>query len=769
MSKIIQYLDSQSDIQLVAETNISKTEIRTTDLLFLLKGSAEIEIDGKQTTMNADDVVIINKYENYKVVSDKTNLLFYFSISDFLLSQALEIEQATFNCNSIENPNRSYETVRSIIIPIIDLLLFENERTNFLQLSKVYKLLNEVSSLFLEQSNSLSDRDERIQQITRTIRERYYENITLTEMANLIHMDVAYFSKYFKKIMGVNFKDYLSDIRMEYALRDLLESDKLITRIAIDNGFFSVNGFNKKFKELYQQTPSEYRQQHITNQKQDNIIYSDEIKESFNKYKEKQNTTNILQKKKLELTLEKNDYKPMKETWSEILNIGEAKIVLNSNLRKQVLTLQQNLNFKYGRIWSLFNSKVLGEGLNEYDMLDEVIDYLLNLDLIPWISINKITDSFKESEYPIEVWSDVIRDFCVHLLNRYGKQQVANWKIEIIASAPEDSDSISRYKVFYQTTRDICKGLIPDISIGGGTFVFTTNLELEEFFYHKISDCNFDFYSFALFPYSNRLVREKRNFQRITDPDYLKVQIQMIKNLNLNKPIYISEWSNTVSRSNLMNDTLYKGTFIIKSLIDIFDQVDGVGYWLATDLAQKNPHYSALLTGGNGLLNKNGLFKPAMNAMKFFDQLRNMSFVYKDDRHLICKSYNEDEFFILGHNYTHPNSLYYLKDEAHLKYNEINQFFEKNEFEEELILFNIPNGTYELRVFSCLKGHGDLFDMWTNFNFNKNLRTHDLKYLEAKNAHLQTLEEIVVSNKRLIINKNLTTNEFYEINIKKRQ
>ena len=121
------------------------------------------------------------------------------------------------------------------------------------------------------------------------------------------------------------------------------------------------------------------------------------------------------------------------------------------------------------------------------------------------------------------------------------------------------------------------------------------SLELEQLLNDKLADCTFDFYSFALFPYSNRLVREKRNFQRITDPDFLRNQVKSLKQLKLTKPLYISEWSNTVSRSNLLNDSLYKGAFVIKSLIDIFDQVDGMGYWLGTDLAQKSPKHHALI------------------------------------------------------------------------------------------------------------------------------------------------------------------------------
>jgi hypothetical protein len=71
-------------------------------------------------------------------------------------------------------------------------------------------------------------------------------------------------------------------------------------------------------------------------------------------------------------------------------------------------------------------------------------------------------------------------------LNRYGRQRVASWKVEIVASAQENSDSISRYCIFYQATYKICKELIPELSIGGATFIMTNSLELGQLLNDKL-------------------------------------------------------------------------------------------------------------------------------------------------------------------------------------------------------------------------------------------------------------------------------------------
>lgn len=202
MGSIINYLDTQSEIQLITDARLYDKNSRMTELFFLLKGSAELQINEVSYLMQIDDIVVVNKYEEYKLeTNNQESLLFRFSISDFLLSQAFETETVSFNCNSINNSNKNFDLLRNLLIEFIDLLLFENTKTNFLKMSKIYQLLNELSSLFIEHTTLIMDSDERVRKITREIKERYYENITLSEMADLVHMDVAYFSKYFKKIL----------------------------------------------------------------------------------------------------------------------------------------------------------------------------------------------------------------------------------------------------------------------------------------------------------------------------------------------------------------------------------------------------------------------------------------------------------------------------------------------------------------------------------------------------------------------------------------
>lgn len=767
MSKVIGYLDSQSNIELLTNFSLHSSDIRNTEILLLLNGSAKLIIEDVEYLMNSNDLIVINRYEKFYLTNlEKKSLLFRFSVSDMLLMQALEVDSVQFNCNSMKDENKSYDLIRENILEVIDLLIYENEKTNFLQMSKIYNLLGNLSSFFVVySSNSVIIPDERLAKVKRIINEKYFENLSLKDMANLVHMDAAYFSKLFKKNQGVNFKDYLSNIRMNYAMRDLLETTKPITRLAVDNGFFSVNSFNKKFKEIYGVTPSDYREKSLTHISDVSKESISEIKQYYEEYKEEKLPTLPGEQTSLYLEMNNKELKAIKPTWHSILNIGESNIVLNNNLRKHLLLLQEKIDFEYGRIWSLFEKNILGDTLSHFELVDEILDSLVEVNLLPWITINKSDGLFKESNYDFVEWENTLEKFCSHILNRYGRKQLNQWKFEIVY---ENGQEISEFCDFYQLCYKVIKNNIPDVMVGGCSLSIVDDIQLEDLVKNKMSDCYFDYYSFSLFPYSSKRIREKRNIQRITNADFLLNMIGLINKVIDNKPVYISEWSNTVSRSNLLNDTLYKGAFIIKNMIDAFDYVDGLGYWLGTDLAHKKIKGQALLTGGSGLINNNGLFKPAMHAMIFLNQLKETSFLLKNEKYLVS-AIGKEEIFILGHQYTHPNSLYFLKDESKLKRTEIDNFFEKKNKEVQIVLSNIPNGTYELRIFSCLKEHGNLFRQWEKFNFTTNMRASDLSYLDSKNNHLQMLEQVIVKDNRLVINKSNEINEFYLINIKKRQ
>lgn len=84
--------------------------------------------------------------------------------------------------------------------------------------------------------------------------------ISLDEIANAMHVSTFYFCKMFKKATGLTFTDYLSRVRVEKAKNLLLNPHLRVSEIAYAVGFQSLTHFNRVFRELTGESPTQFRQ-----------------------------------------------------------------------------------------------------------------------------------------------------------------------------------------------------------------------------------------------------------------------------------------------------------------------------------------------------------------------------------------------------------------------------------------------------------------------------------------------------------------------------
>ena len=84
--------------------------------------------------------------------------------------------------------------------------------------------------------------------------------IDLAKVAHAMHVSTFYFCKIFKKATGLTFTQYLSRVRVEKAKKLLLNPHLRISEIAYNVGFQSLTHFNRVFRQVVGQSPTEYRE-----------------------------------------------------------------------------------------------------------------------------------------------------------------------------------------------------------------------------------------------------------------------------------------------------------------------------------------------------------------------------------------------------------------------------------------------------------------------------------------------------------------------------
>ena len=98
-----------------------------------------------------------------------------------------------------------------------------------------------------------------IHQATLYIRQHYAEKITLNDVAKMVYLSPAYFSRVFKKETGTTFNSFLNEVRIEKSKSLLRNNDLKMVDIALMVGFESQSYFTKVFKKPTGVSPLQYR------------------------------------------------------------------------------------------------------------------------------------------------------------------------------------------------------------------------------------------------------------------------------------------------------------------------------------------------------------------------------------------------------------------------------------------------------------------------------------------------------------------------------
>lgn len=97
----------------------------------------------------------------------------------------------------------------------------------------------------------------------------YASELSIDKLAAICHISPSHFHKLFKQSMTQSPTHYIQNVRLVHACGLLRSTEDSILTIALSVGFQSVANFNRLFQKLYQQTPSQWRNERRSVQKKD--------------------------------------------------------------------------------------------------------------------------------------------------------------------------------------------------------------------------------------------------------------------------------------------------------------------------------------------------------------------------------------------------------------------------------------------------------------------------------------------------------------------
>lgn len=106
----------------------------------------------------------------------------------------------------------------------------------------------------------IEDDSRRILKVKNYINENYMDELKLKTLAGIANMSESAFSRFFKLHTGRTLSDYIIDIRLGYATRQLLDTNNTIAEISFNCGYNNLSNFNRIFKRKKGCSPSEFRE-----------------------------------------------------------------------------------------------------------------------------------------------------------------------------------------------------------------------------------------------------------------------------------------------------------------------------------------------------------------------------------------------------------------------------------------------------------------------------------------------------------------------------
>lgn len=117
----------------------------------------------------------------------------------------------------------------------------------------------EVLSQFIFKNTFNKSDDDRLNRIYNYTMNNFLRQITLKEIADIVHMSPNSFCRYFKARTKKRYSSFLLEIRVSHACKLLSESTYSMAVIAYESGFMNVSNFNRHFKLIIGKTPFLYR------------------------------------------------------------------------------------------------------------------------------------------------------------------------------------------------------------------------------------------------------------------------------------------------------------------------------------------------------------------------------------------------------------------------------------------------------------------------------------------------------------------------------
>lgn len=436
----------------------------------------------------------------------------------------------------------------------------------------------------------------------------------------------------------------------------------------------------------------------------------------------------------VDYTQEKGDMNTM---FKECVGAGRANEGLRADWQQQLAMIKNDCDFQFIRMHGLLTDDMgvyredeNGNSQYNYQYIDKLYDAILSIGMKPFVELgfmpqalasgNKTVFWWKGNITPpknYEKWKNLIQNLTQHFTKRYGEEEVKTWYFEVW-NEPNLKDgfwsgTMDEYFKLYKNAVEGIKNVNADYKVGGPATAGAAWVP-EMIQYCTKNDVPVDFISTHSYGVEQGYLDETGTSGTILSKnewsvsgDVLRSRKQISESKKPGLELHYTEWSSSYTPSDPIHDSYHEAAFILQKLKQVGDTAQSMSYWTFTDIFEEAGPRFTPFHGGFGLLNYQGIKKPAYFAYEFLNKLGRTELQNSDTSSWATKSDNGD-FQVLFWNYTntHPgkeelNQTYYIKDLPAKPKGSISVKIDK-----------VPQGKYAVKLYKVGYEANDAFDMY---------------------------------------------------------
>lgn len=491
----------------------------------------------------------------------------------------------------------------------------------------------------------------------------------------------------------------------------------------------------------------------------------------------------------VDLNKEKGDYNDM---FKFCVGAGRANEGLRADWQQQLAYVKNECDFKYIRMHGLLTDDMAvykedknGNPEYNYQYVDVLFDYILSINMKPFVELGFMPGALASGPQTIfwwrgnvtppkdyNKWEGLIRNLTQHFTERYGADEVKNWYFEVWNEPNLSgfwSGTQEEYFRLYSHSVKAIKSVNQDYKVGGPATAGSA-WETEMIDFCLKNSLPLDFVSTHSYGVKQGYLDEFGNSGTVLDKNPMSVSgdvlqsRQEIESTSMKgRELHYTEWSSSYTPADPMHDSYHQAAYILQKIKQVGTAATSMSYWVFTDIFEEAGPRFTPFHGGFGLLNTQGINKPAFYAYKFMNMLGSKELVNADSCSWACKSNNGNvQVLLWDFTNTHPgdsvnNQVYYIRDLP-----------AKSKGKIKVDISGLAQGKYMLEVYQVGYRVNDAYSSYLSMGKPNQLNAKQVEMLKKSNDGSPVFSEVIeAKNSSFSKELDIRENDVYLLNLVK--